>query len=88
MRTTLRVDDDLLKALKERALQEDVSLTRLINRLLRVSVDPSYAQTQSRRKYRETVYRMGQPSENLDKALALSTVLEDEETARRLKLRK
>ena len=35
MRTTVRIDDELLEALKEQARKEKISLTRLLDRTLR-----------------------------------------------------
>jgi hypothetical protein len=35
MRTTVRIDDDLLRELKDRAHREDISLTKLLDRVIR-----------------------------------------------------
>lgn len=88
MRTTVRIDDDLLKELKDRAHEEGISLTRLFNRLLRAALLAKRRGSKRRRRHHERTYSMGAPSVNLDKALALSALLEDEETVRKLRLRK
>jgi len=88
VRTTVRIDDDLLKELKDRAHEEGISLTRLFNRLLRAALLAKRRGSKRRRRHHERTYSMGAPSVNLDKALALSALLEDEETVRKLRLRK
>ena len=85
MRTTLRIDDDLMRALKERAKARSVSLSNLVNEVLRRGL----AQKPGKRtRYREKVYSMGVPRVNLDKALAIAAADEDEEVMRKLTLRK
>jgi Ribbon-helix-helix protein, copG family len=87
MRTTVRIEDDLLARLKARALAENVSLTRIINRALKAGLD---AGNPRRRPtvYCEQVHAMGTPRIALDKALALAAALEDEEVARELTTRR
>ncbi|MDX1606260.1 MAG: hypothetical protein R3202_08705 [Candidatus Competibacterales bacterium] len=87
MRTTLRIDDELLRQLKEQAHRENVSLTRLVNRTLRAGMQQS-RRSGRRPAYREQTYSMGEPQLNLDRALALAADLEDEEILRKLALRK
>lgn len=87
MRTTLRIDDELLQQLKEQARQENVSLTRLVNRTLRAGLRRSHSPGR-RPRYRETTCSMGVPRFDPDKALALAATLEDEEVLRKLALRK
>ena len=53
MRTTMRIDDDLMSELKERAKRERVSLTRLVNRVLRAGVAASKQAVRSKKPYRE-----------------------------------
>lgn len=38
MRSTVRIDDDLMEELKSRAAKEDISLTRMLNRTLRAGL--------------------------------------------------
>lgn len=87
MRTTLRIDDDLMRDLKRRAQAEHLSLTQLINRLLRRAVQGA-GDRRSRRPFRQKTVSMGAPSLDLNKALALAGELEDEEILRKLALRK
>lgn len=87
MRTTLRIDDDLLDRLKARARAEKVSLTRIINRVIKAGLVTGGHPRRPRRPYRERVHAMGAPQLALDKALALAAVLEDDEIARELATR-
>lgn len=88
MRTTVPIDDDLLRDLKEQAHREGTSLARLINRVLRAGLDASRQAKPPDRPYREKTYNMGEPRVNLDKALALAASLEDDETREKLARRK
>ena len=88
MRTTVRVDDDLLDLLKAKARKESVSLTRLINRTLKAGLQAGAARRPKRPAYREQVHALGVPQAPLDKALALAAALENEEITRKLSLRK
>lgn len=88
MRTTVRLDDELLDRLKVQARQENVSLTRLINRALEAGLQAGATRRPKRAPYREPVHALGTPRVPLDKALVLAAVLEDEEVARKLALRK
>jgi len=88
MRTTVRVDDDLLERLKAQARKENVSLTRLLNRTLKAGLQAGSARPRKQPIYGERTYSMGAPRVALDKALALAATLEDEEIVRELALRK
>ncbi len=89
MRTTLRIDDDLLRQLKDQAHREGVRLTELVNRLIRRGLDLSRRSNRDQvEAYREKTYAMGQPAVNLDKALDLAAELEDAETLDKLTRRK
>jgi hypothetical protein len=88
MRTTVRIDDELLERLKEQARKENVSLARLVNRTLRAGLRAPAARGARKPRYRERVYAMGAAAVNLDKALAVASALEDEEVLRELSLRK
>ena len=87
MRTTVRLDDEVLDRLRERARAEKVSLTHLINRVIRAGLASRPAPTRPRRPYRERPQAMGAPRVALDKALAVAAALEDEEVARELSTR-
>ena len=87
MRTTIRIDDDLLSQLKARAAGEKTSLTLLVNRVIRaglVSADRGADEP----AHVETTFAMGEPRFDLTKASAVAAMLEDEETARELALGK
>ncbi len=88
MRTTVRVDDELLEQLKAQARQENVSLTRLLNRTLKAGLQAGGARRRKKPIYRERAHSLGTPRVALDKALALAAVLEDEEIVRELALRR
>lgn len=88
MRTTVRIDDDLLKQLKDAARQENLPLGRLINRTLRRGLAAPVTKRRGTRRYREKVYSMGKPAVNLDKALLLASALEDENVLDKLERRK
>ena len=88
MRTTVRIDDALLRELKQRAQQDGVSLTKLINGVLRRGIDAPEDGGKRSRPYREKTFAMGKPLVNLDKALALAASLEDEGIRDKLERRK
>lgn len=88
MRTTVRVDDELLEQLKARARTEKTSLTRLLNRTLRAGLKSGGKRRIAQRVYREQTHKLGVPRVALDKAVALAAALEDEEIVRELALRK
>jgi Arc/MetJ family transcription regulator len=88
MRTTIRLDDELMMELKKRSRKEKVSLTKLVNQLLRRGLEASGPDRKASRRHRERVFTMGTPAVDLDKALALASALEDEESLRKVSLRK
>ncbi len=88
MRTTLRVDDELMRQLKSLARRENVSLSQLVNRVLRSGLQMGGARPRKRTRYRERVHSLGTPRVGLDKALAIAAAMEDEEIARELATRK
>ena len=87
MRSTVRIDDDLMVELRTRAEAESVSLTRMLNRTLRVGLSAPRKQTK-RRPFKQRTFHMGVPRVGVVKALALAAELEDEEITRKLSLRK
>ncbi len=88
MRSTVRIDDDLMIELKTRAHAESVSLTRMLNCTLRAGLAQRAPEAQRTRRFKQMTVSMGRPKVDLDKALALAARLEDEEIARKLALRK
>ena len=88
MRTTIRIDDELMMEIKKRSRKENLSLTKMISRLLRKGLAATKADKKANRRHREQVFSMGAPAVDLTKALALSSTLEDEEILRKMSLRK
>lgn len=88
MRSTVRIDDDLMLELKQRARDESVSLTRMLNRTLRAGLFRALQRGEGATPFRQQSVAMGVPRLDVDKALALAARLEDEEVARKLSLRK
>lgn len=88
MRTTIRIDDDLLRKLKEQARKENTSLTRLLARTLRAGMDALPQRSSKKRRQREQTHAMGSPRIKLDKALALAAALENEEIVKKVLARK
>ncbi len=88
MRTTTRIDDDVLEELKELARKEDATLTRVLNRTLRAGLQIARMTVRRRRGHREETHTMGQPRMDLRKALAGAARMEDDRTLQKLVLRK
>jgi hypothetical protein len=87
MRTTTRIEDDVLEELKALAREENAPLTRVLDRTLRAGLEASRT-PRRRRPHREKTHAMGRPRMDLRKALAQAAGMEDEETLRKLTLRK
>lgn len=85
MRTTVRIDDDLLRDLRQCAAAERISMSRLLNQLLRRGLA---SKPPRRAPDRERVYSLGEARFNLDQALAVAAADEDAEVIRELALRK
>ncbi|MGB5551857.1 MAG: hypothetical protein WBO74_15340 [Thermoanaerobaculia bacterium] len=88
MRTTVRIEDDLLLQLKDKAVRESSSLTRVFNQTLRAGLRAEHDTKKPRRRYHEKTHSLGVPRVDLTKALSLSTQLEDDEALRKVQLRK
>ncbi|MEO8055406.1 MAG: hypothetical protein ABI768_09635 [Acidobacteriota bacterium] len=87
MRTTTRIDDELLEALKEQAARDGTSLAKVLNRVLRSGLAASRAPVR-RRRHHEKPFAMGRPAADLRKALALAARMEDAAILEKLALRK
>ena len=90
MRTTLNIDDRVLRRLKREAERSGVSLTEMVNRTLELGVERLHPEAREA-PYRCPTFSMGVPASgalDLDKALDFAAFLEDEETLRKLRLRK
>ena len=84
----MRIDDDLLRDLKKQAEREKLSLTRLLNRVIRCGLREAPQTQRKTRRFRQKTYDMGPPLVDLTKALALAAQLEDQEIMRKLGLGK
>jgi len=80
MRTTLRIDDDLFRELKERASSEGLTLSELVNLALRQSLG---TEKQPRRVFRQKTRELGRPSFDITKANALAGAIEDQAILRK-----
>ena len=81
VRTTLRLDDDLLIELKSRASEEGLTLSEVVNLALRQSLTTP---RRPRRAFRQKTRDLGRPSFDVTKANAVAAALEDEEILRKL----
>lgn len=89
MRTTIRIDDDLLQELREKSHHLQIPLTELVNRMIRRGIMAERnGKAKSRRSYRLATFSMGDPLVSLNKALALAQALEDDEVIEELRRRK
>jgi hypothetical protein len=85
MRTTVTLDDDVAARLQHLTRERRISFKEAINETLRAGL----AGERTTREYRLHTYPMGmRPGIDLDRALQLDAALEDEETLRKLALRK
>ena len=86
MRTTIDLDPDVDARLRALARERGVPLRTVINDALRTGTRPGAADAEP---YTLPTRRLGvRPGVDLDKALGLAGELEDEETLRKLELRK
>ena len=84
----MRIDDDLLLELKDKASREKSSLTGVLNRTLRAGLRSAQETRRPRQRYHEKTHSMGAPLVDLTKALSLATLMEDDEILRKKLLRK
>jgi hypothetical protein len=85
MRTTLTIDDALLRQLRQKALDSGKPFKQVVNETLRAGLErPAPV---ARRRYVCPTFAMGEPlwPVNLDKALALAAELEDQEIVAKLR---
>lgn len=86
MRTTVRLDPDLAAKLQKMARERGISFREALNTVLRAGIG---ARAGAPRAYRVPARALGlRPGIDLDKALRIASALEDEETIRKLELRK
>jgi hypothetical protein len=85
IRTTIDLDPHLLRRLREEAHRQGIPFKQLLTAVLRRGLDAGAPRT----RYRVPTFAMGSPGTlDLDKALVIAGALEDEETARKLRVRK
>lgn len=85
MRTTVRIDDDLLRDLKEQAHKEGVSMAILFDRAVRAGLKAlKNGDNAPRKPYREKTYDMGVPYVDLTKTSQILADLDDEEFLRKI----
>ena len=85
MRTTLTIDDALLRQLRQKALDTGKTFKQVVHDTLQAGL--SQAAAAKREPCRCPSFSMGQPRwpVNLDKALALAAELEDEEIVAKMR---
>ena len=88
VRSTVRIDDELMEGLRQRAEKDEVSLTRALNDVVRAGLRSTATRPRPRKAYREKPLSLGEARVDLQRALAVAAGLEDEEIARKLALRK
>ncbi len=82
------IEDYLMRELKEKANRTDQPLKKVVNEVLRAGLQ-QIRKPEPGERYKCKTYSMGYPPRaNLDKALEIASVLEDEEIIRKLSLRK
>ena len=88
MRTTLTLDPNVARALKQLARERQQPFKQVANEAIRAGL--TRGRQPRRRPYRLTPQSLGgvRPGVNPDKALRLAAALEDAEIARKLELRK
>ncbi|HVD41749.1 MAG TPA: hypothetical protein VNC16_12200 [Solirubrobacterales bacterium] len=79
MRTTVRLNDDLLKAAKMRAAEQGITLTQLIDESLRERL-AARPRRQSTKPFRLTTYGKGgtRPGVNLDDNRAIRDLMDED----------
>ena len=88
MRTTLTIDDDLAKRLKERAYQTGSPFKQVVNNALRTGLG-QIDKPRRRSPYKCRSFSLGHPPKtDIDRALKLADEIESDEIARKLLLRK
>jgi hypothetical protein len=88
MRTTLTIDDDLIRELRQKANEAGSPFKEIVNRALRAGLKEMDIPKPSK-PYKCKTFSLGYPPRaDLDHALDLAEKLESEEIARKLSLRK
>ena len=87
MRSTVRIDDDILEALKARAEDDGASLTRTLNTVLRQGLAVAN-DSRARKPFKQRVVSLGEATFDIDRALSVAGSLEDEAVLAKLAARK
>ena len=87
VRTTLTIEDALLRDLKRAAESANLPSKEIVNRALRAGL-AALERPPRRTRFKGRVYAMGKPLVSLDKALQLAGALETDEVVRKIELRK
>lgn len=82
MRTTVTLDSDVDRALRERMAREHVSFKRALNDAVR---DSARDRGDTGTPFRTPVFDLGHPSADLTKTNAIAASLDDEDTAKHLR---
>ena len=85
MRTTLDIDEYLLRRLREEAHAKGIPLKDMVNRVSQAGLE---GEEPPREKYVCPTFAMGTPLRGLDKALAVADALEEDQRAWKLAERK
>lgn len=88
MRTTLTLDDRIVRDLKKLAHQTGKPFKQVVNETLQAGLGAQASPKPKRYRLKPVSLGGVLPGINLNKALALASALEDEEIARKLELRK
>lgn len=87
MRTTINIDDRLLRHMKAEAQKAGISLTQLANQAMELGLQ-RLSPSPAKETRAITTFAMGEPRFEVDRALRLAGILEDEEILHELDLRK
>lgn len=89
MRTTLTLEDRIVRDLKDLAHHSGKPFKTVVNETLRAGL-AAKMKPSPRRRFRQRTAALGAvlPGFNIDKAMAIADALEDEEIIRKLDLRK
>jgi hypothetical protein len=82
-RATVRIDEHLMRQLKERAQREKISLTRCINQVLQQGLLAGN-KPRKRKRFVQKTYNMGQPLIDLTHTNAVIDELEAQEFLRKM----
>jgi hypothetical protein len=88
MRTTLDLEQRLMHRIRRKAIEEHKSLKEVINQALNRGLDEDSARNLKQPNHKLPVFSMGTPKFNLDKALAMADLMEDDSVNSKFEMRK